>query len=170
MNHLSVKACIGAMKMLVGGAYCEHLERLGIQREILQKVRSSEVFAEVDQHMVIDTINAVVFGTLLVQGLPKIDMNAEMMACAVFVTVKEINVMKTCYWLQGYYKAEDLAQSQENKKPHELITGGQIFTMVQYLYSDDEMLYMQQRFVEIVDKRLQERIDMGQKQEELEIS
>ena len=170
MDALSVDACIGAMKMLVSGAYCEHLERLGIHRDILRQVRSYEPFEEIRQQTVIDTINAVVQGTLQVQRLPKIEISAEMISCAIFVTIRSINVPMTCYWMQGYYKAEDLARDPEMRKKHELITGGQLLAMVQFLYADGEMKIMKERFENIIDRRLQEQLEVNAEPEKSEVT
>lgn len=131
-NKVSFPVAINCMNLIKEGACNDAFESLGIIPEDFHLVTMSVPYVGADRHRVTHVLNSLIWGTLDVVGLPRIEVPTEFIASVISVFVSPGNLAVACRWMEAGAAAEDLAAGGSL----EPVTARQLFALCCQLSSE----------------------------------
>jgi len=131
-NKVSYPVAINCMNLIKDGMVNDAFEALGILPEDFELVCLSFPYIGADRHRVTTVLNSLIWGTLDVVGLPRIEVPTEFIASVISVFVAPGNIAVACRWMEAGHAAEELAAGG-NLEP---VTAAQLFALCCQLASD----------------------------------
>lgn len=136
MQHLSFETAYATLKALDEYMVAD-FDTLGITDTDFKLVHGNNPWRRDQIHRVMRTLNALIFGTLEVMGMPKIVVPAEYVACVVSAIVGPGNRMTACIWLsqerQTGVGALELAARGNQSTTLEPASADKLFALVMLL-------------------------------------
>lgn len=108
-NRVSYAVAVNCMTLIKEGACNDAFEALGIIPEDFDLVCASIPYIGDDRLRVTNVLNSLIWGTLDVVGLPRIEVPTEFIASVLSVFVAPANLAVACRWMETGSSAEDLA-------------------------------------------------------------
>lgn len=131
-NKVSYPVAINCMNLIKNGACNDAFESLGIIPEDFRLVTMNAPYVGADRHRVNHVLGSLIWGTLDVVGLPRIEVPTEFIASVISVFVAPGNIAVACRWMEAGKAAEDLAAGGSL----EPVTASQLFALCCMLASD----------------------------------
>ena len=131
-NKVSYPVAINCMNLIKEGACNDAFESLGIMVEDFDLVTGRSPFVAADRHRVTKVLTSLIWGTLDVVGLPRIEVPTEFIASVISVFVCPGNLAVACRWMEAGTVAEDLSSGGML----EPVTAQQLFALCCQLSSE----------------------------------
>lgn len=132
LNRVSFPVAQNCMTLIKEGAVNDAFEALGIIPEDFDLVCSSIPYIGDDRLRVTNVLNSLIWGTLDVVGLPRIEVPTEFIASVLAVFVAPGNLAVASRWMETGSSAEDLV-SGGSLEP---VSARQLFALCCQLQSD----------------------------------
>ena len=126
-RELSLASAIGAMTLIRDGAVNGNLRELGVSEADAEKLMQDAPWLHTDRGVVRAVVDALVYGSMDLQGLPRFDPPAEYVAGVLWSFVSPTNLQVACSWVQGTPRAEELATGALKNAPP--ATARQLFAL-----------------------------------------
>lgn len=107
-GRVSYAVAVNCMTLIKDGAVNDAFEALGIIPEDFDLVCSNIPYIGADRSRVTNVLNSLIWGTLDVVGLPRIEVPTEFIASVLSVFVSPSNLAVACRWMESGHTAEDL--------------------------------------------------------------
>lgn len=157
-HNLSYEAALSTLRVIDQYTAAD-FDTLGITAQDFNLAHGNQPWRRDHINRVMKTLQALLFGTLEVQGIPKIVVPAEYVAAVVTAFVAPANRMLACVWLsherQTGAGALDLSSRGTTTSQIDPTTPEQLFALVVALSDADEATSARQQF----KKRLGKAID-----------
>lgn len=131
-NKVSYSVARNCMTLIKDGGVNDAFESLGINPEDFDLVCSNVPFVGVDRNRVTSVLTSLIWGTLDVVGLPRIEVPTEFIASVLCVFVSAGNLAVACRFMESGSPAEDLAAGGSL----EPVTADQLFALCCQLWSE----------------------------------
>lgn len=139
-GNLSYETALATLKVIDQYAAAD-FDTLGISQSDFELVSDRKVWLRAHIPVVMRTFNALLYGTLEVQGIPKIIVPAEYVAAVVASFVAPENRMLACVWLAQEHKtgasAIELSARAHSTAQMGTTSGDQLFALVLQLSNND---------------------------------
>lgn len=136
MQHLSFETAYSVLKNIAKYTPAD-FEVLGITDQQFQLTAGERNWARDELHIVMRTLDALIYGTIEVLGLPKMQVPAEHTAAVVAALIARPNQMTACIWLSQQKQvgpgALELAARGQSSNRLEPASADQLFALVQLL-------------------------------------
>ena len=133
MKQLSMASAKGAMITLLGSEVGDITKALGCTDSDWKVVTGMKPWKGAQRPQVKRLLEALIYGTIDVLGLPRFRVPAELVAATVALYVKPVNYMAACEWIGNQKSAEDLANftgREEDLSGLEKVTPDRIYSLV----------------------------------------
>lgn len=107
-NRVSYEVAVNCMTLIKNGAVNDAFEALGISSEDFRLACAGVPYIGSDRNRVTNVLTSLVYGTLDVVGLPRIEVPCEFIASVLAVFVCPGNLAVACRWMEAGHAAEDL--------------------------------------------------------------
>ena len=107
--HLSLAAARGAMKIMSDGAVNADFSSFGIGEKEFDLLVGPTPWLQADKNIVVRVMDALLFGTMDITGVPRFQPPAEYIAAVIAQFVSGTNAFTACRWMEGGSRAEELA-------------------------------------------------------------
>lgn len=157
--HLSYNTAIAMLRSIEQYTPSD-FDVLGISQEDFERLSSPRPWRREEMSRIMRTITCILFGTLEVQGVPKIVVPSEFVAAHVVACVHPGNRMIACIWLaqerQTGAGALELAQRHEQPSQYDPTSADHLFALVCLLTDTSEANMARDRFREKLGLRIEE--------------
>lgn len=127
----------GAMQALAAGAATGTLETLGILSDDLNLVMGDIPWQANQRTGVTRTIDALMFGTMDLLGLPRFMIPAEYVAAAIVMFVRPTNLLVACRWMEaGQPTVDGLGNPTSSSANQDPVDSTQLFSLCLQLVDD----------------------------------
>lgn len=141
MTHLSLQAAMAMLRTIEQYTPADY-QVLGITQENFEELFSPVVWRRENMGRINRTMMAILFGSLEVQGIPKIIVPAEFVAAHIVACVHPGNRMLACVYLaqerQTGVGALELAARQQSVSQYDPTSADQLFALVCLLSDTDK--------------------------------
>ncbi len=131
-NKVSYTVAKNCMQLIKDGAVNDAFEALGINPEDFDLVCSNHPYVGADRARVTSVLNSLIWGTLDVVGLPRIEVPVEFIAGVLCVFVSAGNLAVACRFMETSYPAEEVAAGGSVDP----VSASQLFALCCQLYND----------------------------------
>ncbi len=131
-NRVSYSVAVNCMTLIKQGAVNDAFEALGIIAEDFELVCSQIPYIGSDRGRVTNVLRSLIWGTLDVVGLPRIEVPTEFIASVLCVFVSPGNLAVACRWMEAGHTAEDHAAGGSL----EPVSANQLFSLCCQLVSE----------------------------------
>lgn len=131
-NKVSFPVAVNCMNLIKDGACNDAFEALAILPEDFELVCATVPYVGADRHRVTNVLTSLIWGTLDVVGLPRIEVPTEFIASVISVFVSPGNLAVACRWMEAGTAAETLAAGGSL----EPVTAQQLFALCCQLASE----------------------------------
>ena len=107
LNRVSYAVAQNCMQLIKDGAVNDAFEALGIISQDFELACSQIPYIGADRGRVTTVLRSLIWGTLDVVGLPRIEVPAEFIASVICVFVAPGNLAVACRWMEAGHSAED---------------------------------------------------------------
>lgn len=127
---------LSAARMVATSQMSRLLLSAGVSAMDMDYLRGSGLWAQDMRTKMRTTLDSLIYGTLDIAGLPRVDVPAELVAAIVASVVDPINWMTCAAWLEGLKPARDLKEPGESVQI-ERVNAGRMLTLI--IYADAAM-------------------------------
>lgn len=129
MKHLTARNCLH----IVAKGGCDAVAAFGVAKPDFDLVTRREPWLGTDRERVVRVLNSLLFGSLDLLGLPRIQAPAEYIAAVLVTFVAPVNYQLACRFFEQSRPVDDLALNP-GSQAMETVTASQLFAMVIDLY------------------------------------
>jgi hypothetical protein len=132
MKNLRLATAYGTMKILEKGGELVQADLLGVSQEDLALATGKAPWVATDRQAVRRTLDALMFGVIDAQGLPRFELPSEYCAAIIAVFVDPCNYFAACSWISGHVSHEELVAGSRGKTPEgfEKVRPEKLFALV----------------------------------------
>ena len=139
-----------SLKLMADGGYTGVISALGITEADWELLTGNRVWSSLDRNRVSALLQQLVFGSMDVASMPRIDIAAEYQAAVIVMFVSPNNIGMAAHWLSGATPTnETLAAGVES----EVVTPQRLFALCLEAYNDRLTSY-KERFESAIGKKL----------------
>lgn len=161
MPNLSYESALGTMRAIAAYTSAD-FDALGIQPQDFALTYEATPWTRDNRRRVMATLDALLFGTLDVMGLPRIAVPAEYAAAIISTFVAPLNRQVACVWMAegrvGGRSAMDLAAGG-NEGDVDPASASQLFSLCVLLSDTDVSTAVRQQFRARMNERTQNLIE-----------
>ena len=136
--------CFFALQLIAKGAGST-LSAMGISESDFKLTTGVNCWLASDRPRVRATLDAVLFGSLDVAGLPRFNVPAEYIAACLVVMVSPVNYHVACAWYNGALTSDDMSMS-EDVSAAEPVSARRLFALLVQLHGDEAVGLAQAKF------------------------
>ncbi len=130
----------GAMQALADGAATGSLENLEILPQHIRLVTGKTSWKANERTVVARTLDALMFGTMELVGLPRFEVPAEYVAAVISMFVHPTNLQIACRWMEtGRLTAETLGNPTSASINTEPVDAQQLFGLCLQMHNDGQI-------------------------------
>lgn len=148
-TKITLSSTIGALHIIAGDV--KEAEKVGASPVEFKLASQAKPWTGGDRARVTQTLEKYVFGGMDAQGLGRIQVPAEMVAAAIFVTVHPNNVRRACAFFEGYRSAEaEMAGTMDT------VSAGKLVAIITMMYGEAhaECVPLRDTFLKAIEKRI----------------
>lgn len=146
----------GAMQALADGAATGSLENLEILPQHIRLVTGRTSWKSNERTIVARTLDALMFGTMELVGLPRFEVPAEYVAAVISMFVHPSNLQIACRWMEtGRQTAEALGNPTSASINTEPVDARQLFSLCLQMHNDGQIAQCLSQFEERTAIKLQ---------------
>jgi hypothetical protein len=148
-KQLSMTATKGAMAVLANGDIMDAVHAIGCSEADWKLVTGKKLWLGVDRPRVKRVLDALIFGTIDMLGLPRMEISSEFAASVVAFFVSDVNIFTACHWIGNYSTNDDLANYHgvlDGVTSLEQTTPTRLFALVLEIKGGDELSVVVRKF------------------------
>lgn len=131
-NNVSYAVAVNCMTLIKNGAVNDAFDALGIRAEDFEMVCNHTPWIGADRYKITQCLQSMIWGTLDVVGLPRIEVPTEFIASCISCFVSAGNIAVACRWMETGHTAEDVAAGGHLEE----VTANQLFALCCKLVTD----------------------------------
>lgn len=132
MNPLSLAGALGAMQLIKAAS--SSMNAIGVTEEEYRLLTQSQPWLGPEHNRVRRTLDTMIWGSLDLAGLPRLQPPAEYLAAAIASFVAGSNILAACRLLEGLPPADELVAGKG--KTDTVVRADHLFTFILQLLGD----------------------------------